>query len=736
MNLKIDSGISSVVSSKSQVYKNQLKFDKVFGGSEYFVVLLENKKGIDSLKGINLLNDISNLLAKVIKNRSGKDVFIQSLTSIAVASNDFDYPLKSQKDLDTIIEVGKRPLFKGVFLNDKQTKTIVLAKIPIQLSNNLEKLTTIVDDFEAESKKLLKGNNDFKISVNGVPYIKSVVVSFITKDFMMLFPIAIVLFFVIILLLYRSLFSALVSVAITGMTISVVFALKSLLHSPVTIVESSIPIFLIAISSASSMHVLLEIIKYSKNYDMLIAPEKASKHLQMPVILSGVTTAIGFASLAFAETPSIRNMGIFLAIGILISTYLSLYFVPILASYKSFRNIKIHEKKNDHKYEKVLNILKKFSPLILILVVFELIFSYFGAINTKSELNEINYFKKDLPVRITAESLQKDFYILNNLQVIIKYKDEYLGKEKITKDELKSGKILIVRKLDELSKLLEKDKDVHKVVSFVSILKDTYKNLGKDFTLPEDDRFLNRLIMMLEKITKTNEGTKVAMESYVSADMKQYSTDIFIKSSEKVAIDRVVSKIKPILENLPENMEYKFIGAYLKSDIANSIIRDQMISLIFSVIMIYLLLVFVFRSIIDSFIVIIPISLSIFLNFGIMWILGIKLNPATAVISSIGMGVGVDYAIHFYYRLKNISKVESDVLTCINTAFRESFKGIFINAVAVMFGFSILMFSAYEITSNMGLIISLTMLSSSSSTLILLPVLFYHLRIWQANRKK
>ena len=370
------------------------------------------------------------------------------------------------------------------------------------------------------------------------------------------------------------------------------------------------------------------------------------------------------------------------------------------------------------------------------MVLLELFFSYLGVINTKSELNEIKYFKKDLPVRLTAERLQNDFYIMNNLQVVIKYKDKYLSDKKLSEKDFKSGKIEIIRKLNEITRLLSKDNKIYNVLSFVSILKDAYKDLGKGFLLPDDDRYLNTLINLVLKTASSNNSIKMAIDSYVDHSMKQYSMDIFIKSSQKSAVEETIKRIKPILDTLSDKIEYKFIGAYLKVDIANSIIKDQMTSLFFSIVAIYLLLAFVFKSLLDSLLVIIPISLSIFLNFGIMWILKIKLNPATAVISSIGMGVGVDYAIHFYYRLKASMEYETDPLTCINTAFKDSFKGIFINAVSVMFGFSILMFSSYEITSNMGLIISLTMLSSSTGTLVLLPVLFYYVLSWKNKRKK
>ncbi len=99
------------------------------------------------------------------------------------------------------------------------------------------------------------------------------------------------------------------------------------------------------------------------------------------------------------------------------------------------------------------------------------------------------------------------------------------------------------------------------------------------------------------------------------------------------------------------NNKYHFSGVYDKVLIAKTMVREQVMNIITTLGSITLLLMFFFKSIKTGIIIAIPVAWSVFLNFAVMRLFGITLNPATATIASVSMGVGVDYSIHFLTRL-------------------------------------------------------------------------------------
>ena len=132
-----------------------------------------------------------------------------------------------------------------------------------------------------------------------------------------------------------------------------------------------------------------------------------------------------------------------------------------------------------------------------------------------------------------------------------------------------------------------------------------------------------------------------------------------------------------------------------------------------------------FRNVIIGLIASVPILVTSLVNFGAMGLLNVPLGPTTALISSIAVGIGIDYAIHFINRYREYSietgnKHETARLTMYNTG-----RAILFNAVVVISGFLVLMFSLFPPNRQLGALVSLNMFSSFLGTLTVMFLLLY-----------
>ena len=118
----------------------------------------------------------------------------------------------------------------------------------------------------------------------------------------------------------------------------------------------------------------------------------------------------------------------------------------------------------------------------------------------------------------------------------------------------------------------------------------------------------------------------------------------------------------------------------------------------------------------------IPIVMAVLFNFGLMGALGIPLNMTTAMISSIGMGIGIDYAIHFVYRWRLESDKGYDIRRCISATMGTSGKAIFFNALTISLGFLVLMLSGFPFVRELGLLLSVNMAASYLGATVAIPV--------------
>ena len=151
------------------------------------------------------------------------------------------------------------------------------------------------------------------------------------------------------------------------------------------------------------------------------------------------------------------------------------------------------------------------------------------------------------------------------------------------------------------------------------------------------------------------------------------------------------------------------------------VIKSQLVSIIFSLLMVFLIITISFKSPWAGIIGAIPLGMTILLNFMVMGYAGIALDLCTSVVASVAIGVGIDYTIHFMETYRN-ERAKSDVLEYVTkNTFKSSGRGIITNAIAVGLGFCVLLFSKFIILRYIGALVAVVMFTSSSLAMTVIP---------------
>jgi predicted RND superfamily exporter protein len=130
-----------------------------------------------------------------------------------------------------------------------------------------------------------------------------------------------------------------------------------------------------------------------------------------------------------------------------------------------------------------------------------------------------------------------------------------------------------------------------------------------------------------------------------------------------------------------------------------------------------------YRSFVAGIYGIIPLSFAILINFGVMGLTGITLNVPTSMIASIAIGIGVDYTIHFLSGYRYNLRFTEDRTEVTKNTLLSTGKAIVFNAVSVGAGFAVLLLSNFNPLRYVGLMVALTMATSSLAAMTVLPVL-------------
>jgi predicted RND superfamily exporter protein len=136
---------------------------------------------------------------------------------------------------------------------------------------------------------------------------------------------------------------------------------------------------------------------------------------------------------------------------------------------------------------------------------------------------------------------------------------------------------------------------------------------------------------------------------------------------------------------------------------------------------IYLISSLVLGSALAGLLVLIPLSLAVLANFGVMGLTGIRLDIGTAAVSAMAVGVGADYAIYLIYRLREEVQTHGVCDEALRIAMATAGKAVIYVALAVGLGYSILMFTGFGMHTRLGFLVAVAMCVSCLAAISLLP---------------
>ncbi len=216
------------------------------------------------------------------------------------------------------------------------------------------------------------------------------------------------------------------------------------------------------------------------------------------------------------------------------------------------------------------------------------------------------------------------------------------------------------------------------------------------------------------------------------------SLDSFIDDSLEPGTARVMVQLRTrsthVIGNIIKDVE-EYAAAYfpegytlqatgnaeLEYTMTNMIISSQMASLLFSLVMVFIILMVYFRSVLAGIIGCVPLFFCILLNYMAMGMFGINLDMFTSLIASIAVGVGIDYTIHFMTNYQVERARSNDLEAVTEGTLKKSGRGIITNALSVGLGFLVLCLSEFVVLRYIGILAMVVMSTSSIMAMTVIP---------------
>jgi len=750
----------------------------------------------------------------------------------------------SQEELNTITErLRSMETYNRSLVSDdlKATQTIIFLNVKQEESGSPETVAVCREVMRIAEEW------DFPDSVTyvtGAPVFSEIVNEATGHDLMFLVPIVVIVVAGVLFFSFRR-FTG-VFLPLLTVIISCIWAIgaMALLHIPLTILSTVLPVILIAVGSAYGIHVInhyFDEVTQSKEISTETHSAQiveAMARVIPPVFLAALTTFAGFVSFCFTSVVPIFEFGIFSSFGVLSAFIVAVTLIPAILILRGPRNPTIggrfgakssHSGIIDRIIADTLMIIHAHKRSVLLVSVGCIIFAGLGISKLVIDNVLMEYFEPDVQVVRSDTFIRENFGGSKLLNLII--------------TGTKQGDVIrpdVLQAIDSLAEYAEENiPEVGKITSLADVIKrfnqvynadapatglaptgtnstekgeeDSFGDFGdfgdadSSWGFDDTDPWSNSepsaaasgktgntavktqkepvytFSELIEKLAaaqtarrgryvsatevidalkkdvnykgasyyeipadpqkygkETQEELTALIQNYLllmAGNVQDFIDDTYTPTTLKVNIqlrtlgqqdsERALQAIMTyVKDNFPKDISVEPNGSmFIEQSLNTLVVQSQLISVAVSFGIVFLILAVYYRSIIAGIIGIIPLMISVALNFGFMGIVGIKLNIGTAMVASFAIGIGIDYTIHYLAAYHHEYTKRRDDRNFLIHTFYGSGKAILFNAVSVGAGFAVLILSKFNMLSELGLLIALVMGTSSFASLTVLPTI-------------
>lgn len=595
------------------------------------------------------------------------------------------------------------------------------------VSENLDAMLFSFESFalthqmEAELSNLLDElrEADITVSINGGAIITNRLMHYLGRDLSILLSLCFIAILTIYYLSFKAKRSVLLPFSMSLIGIIWTFGTMRLLGYSLTIINIVTPCMVLNLGSSYAIHVIGE---YYADYAKGLNPIQSTQKILRTIVFACITTVIGFMSLFFSKTPALREFGIAVGIGVSYCAVLASTYLPAMLSLvvpPKQEQIKTYKK--GYLAQLVISIdrsVKHAWPLLVVVFMLVIIGYFVTRDHIPVNTNYMSYLPKKEPLGETsrrfAQKMGGDTPFLITVE----------APEGESQFFLKSGNLQDVYAFEQA--VQQSSDDVRHIISFASYVAFANSVYSQEEGIPESDGLLNLLSRMVILMSRQGqedmgtimnpEGTKltIILQNY---DAKEQALGT-IGSAKRIE-DTVIS----LLPLLPNGTIVTLDGEPHRSlHFSEALLSDQMKSTYASVVLVFLVVLFAFKSVSLALYALIPIISGVMANYIFMYFFQIPFDMITVSFGSIAVGAGIDDAIHFLIRYKNkIGINDRTVESLLSETIRETGRPIILTTLSIVGGMLMFLFASYTPVRYFGSLMSMALLNCMLSTLLIMP---------------
>lgn len=718
--IKIDTDPENMLPADEEVRVFHDEVKEAFGLHDWLVLGIIREEGIFNQKSLGRVYRITEKIKgldgvmeyDIIAPSEVDDIFTTDEGILRVETLLDEEPETQAQAEQVLVRIKDNPIFRNKLASDDGTTVVVF--VPLENKEVADEVANSIREIIAEEG----GDEEYHIA--GIPVAESTFGAEMFIQMAIYAPIAFVLIFLIMLYFFRKPVVVLSPMIVALMTVTWTMGLLIGLGYTVHIMSSMIPIFLIPIAVLDSIHILSEFHdRYARHGEMRQTVVETMDELFVPMLFTSVTTVVGFSSLVLTPIPPVQVFGVFVAIGIAVAWILSITFntsFAMLVPKKAIDNFGATPEGRSV-MRSAMHLIRdtsmRYSKPIVILGATFMVISIVGLTRVVVNDNPVKWFKAGHPLRVADDVMSRHLagtYLT------------YLSVDAEEEGGLKDPEAM--RYVESLQRNLGTHPNVGATTSVADIVKKVGEELKGDPSeaiIPSSSEEIAQYLFLYEM----SGGDPEDLFKFITPEAGRANIWVQMKKGENQAVSSVVRETRSFLENNPPpGLEVNWAGLpYI-----NVVWQDKMVTgmgraLASSFVVVLIIMTILFRSFRLGLLSMVPLSATIALVYAFIGYIGKPYDMPIAVLSSLTLGLSIDFAIHFLQRTREAMREKGNFRAAMEEVFEIPARAITRNIMVISLGFVPMFFAHLVPYITVGAFFFAIMIISGFTTLFALPAI-------------
>ncbi|MCX8934052.1 MMPL family transporter [Vibrio parahaemolyticus] len=606
------------------------------------------------------------------------------------------------------------PVLKSALVSEKGDVTVVNITVQLPEMDKTAEVEEVVSSINAMIDRYQRAYPDVTFHKAGIIAMNHAFMTAAQDDSSTLVPTMLVVILVFLTIMLRSILSVIATLIVIIGSVMATMGISGWAGMFLSTATVNVPTLIMTLAVADCVHVIATMRQSMKNgFTKAQSIERSIALNFVPILITSVTTAIGFLMMNMSDSPVLRDFGNLSALGVMVACFLSVTLLPAL-----LKLLPIHVKMETSQDQKhvmdrlgdfVVSQRRALLPLSVAVIVVCASLIPLNKVNDES----VEYFGQRNEFRQAADFMEERISGMTNISIAIK-----------TNESQGIAAPDFLNTIGEFSSWLRDQPETDHVATLAEVYKRLNKNMHGDdeayYSLPQARELAAQYLLLYEMSLPYG----LDLNNQINVDKSSIKMVLTVANLGSVELVDLENRIYQwFAEHAPQYQVVASSPSLMFAHIGETNMASMLSTLPITLVLISALLIFALRSVRLGLISLMPNIAPAVIGFGLWALISGEINLGLSVVVTLTLGIVVDDAVHFLSKYQRARREGQTAEQAVRYAFHTVGRALWITTVVLVAGFSVLAMSSFRLNADMGQLSAIVIFIALVVDFLFLPTL-------------